>query len=145
MRGALYGASGLSAVSPILQIAYALVGAYRSLGVKHASRNPNQTPCLPPRAWEGVGLRQFSFLVFIVESEAFTPIRYRFLTEVRFRPMSAMTFVSSINQYFATHRNIKSRIADKLLHLNTQRVHSHQANNVFQMEQTHDHHLHHPL
>jgi hypothetical protein len=34
-----------------------------------------------------------------------------------------MTFVSSINQYFATHRNIKPRIADKLLHLNTQRSH----------------------
>jgi hypothetical protein len=29
-----------------LQIAYALGGAYRSLGEKHASRNPKQTPGL---------------------------------------------------------------------------------------------------
>jgi hypothetical protein len=107
-----------------------------------------QSNSLPsPDAGEGVGLRQFSLLVFIVESEAFAPIRYRFLTEVSFRPMSAVTFLfhQSINQHFATHRSIKLRIADKLLHLNTQHVHFHQADNVFQMEQTHDHHLHHPL
>jgi hypothetical protein len=42
-----------SEIAPILQIAYALVGAYRSLGVKHASRNPNQTPGLPPSPGEG--------------------------------------------------------------------------------------------
>jgi hypothetical protein len=34
-------------IAPILQIAYALVGAYRLVGVKHASRNPNQTPSFP--------------------------------------------------------------------------------------------------
>ena len=37
----------LSVQNPILQIAYALAGAYRSLGAEHASRNPNQTPGLP--------------------------------------------------------------------------------------------------
>ena len=43
----------LSSDNPILQIAYALVGAYRSLGAKHASQNPNQTPGLPLKG-EGV-------------------------------------------------------------------------------------------
>jgi hypothetical protein len=64
---------------------------------------------------------------------------------VRLRRFLHSAFVSSINQHFAIHRNIKPRIADKLLHLNTQDVHFHQAANVFLMEQTHDHHLHHPL
>lgn len=135
----------LTATSPILQIAYALVGAYRSRGVKRASRSPTQTPCLPPLAGEGITFR-FSLFPWIVVRAAFSLKRYRFPTGLsHLSNVCNDFFVSSITQHFATHRSIKPRIADKLLCLNPQRVHSQQAANVIQMEKTHDHHLHHPL